>query len=157
MASSEFETLFRKSALQWTQADVLSARGAWNGCIQKAKKARNKDQQTGLSAARGYLTSNLRNAVRYRERREPNAQRTERRQTQAPTKRQETTQNRTEGAARTPQRSQKSTTASLDRAVNELVALPASLDSLRALGLLSRLDVQDGAHWHNAMRPSWPS
>ena len=145
MASPEFETLFGKSALQWTQADVLSARGVWNGCIQKAKKARNKDQQTNLSAARGYLTSNLRNAVRYGERREQNAQRTERRQTQAPQQRQETTQNRTEGAARTRQQSPKPTTASLDRAVNELVALPASLDSLRALGLLSRLDVQDSA------------
>ena len=57
MASPEFETLFGKSALQWTRADVLSARGVWNSCIQKAKKARNKDQQTGLSTACGRIDS----------------------------------------------------------------------------------------------------
>ncbi|MGB5763070.1 MAG: hypothetical protein WBM58_11030 [Sedimenticolaceae bacterium] len=145
MASPEFEALFGKVALQWTQADVLSARGVWNGCIQKAKKARNKAQQTALSTARGYLTSNLRNAVRYGERREQNAQRMEQMQTQAPQQRQATTQTHAETAARAPQRSPKSATTSLDRAVNELVAQPASLESLRALGLLSRLDVHDSA------------
>ena len=69
MAQPAFAELFGKPAVEWTQADVASARATWNGCIQKAKKARDRDQQKLLQDARRYLTGNLRGVARYQERR----------------------------------------------------------------------------------------
>ncbi len=67
--------LFGKPALDWTQADVQASRPIWNGCIQRAKKARDGDLRNLLQTTRNYFTNNLRNVARYRDRREARATR----------------------------------------------------------------------------------
>jgi len=144
MSAPEFEALFGKAALDWTQADVLSARSAWNGCIQKAKKSRDNAQRNLLQNARRFLTSNLRDVARYQERREKVA-----------------AQNRPKVAEQMGQQAaiQEAQTAKVSEAevvppepvsapglkagVDELIAAPASVEGLIALGSLSHLDVSD--------------
>lgn len=149
MSETEFEVLFGKPALDWTQADVQFARSAWNGCIQQAKKARDNDQRTLLQKTRGYLTTNLRNAARYQERRGERVTRDPRREAQEAGRPDE---RRTNPAAEAPEaKTAPSVTVStpgLKAGVDALIAAPPSVEGLIALGSLSNLDISDA----NAMR-----
>ena len=142
MSKPEFETLFGKPALDWTQADVQSARSAWNGCIQQAKKARDNDLRNLLQDARGYLTTNLRNASRYQERRAQRVTRDPRRQA----KQERRPEEQLDAQAARAQQTQGVPSApishpGLKAGVDELLAAPPSVEGLIALGSLSNLDI----------------
>jgi hypothetical protein len=145
MASPDFEALFGRPALAWTQADVVAARGAWNGCIQAAKRARDKALQTSLSLSRQYLTGNLRNALRYRDRRAPEPERRQAQETQTTGPDRGQADRRAARPAATDVSGQAAQARQIDAAVSQLVALPPSVESLQALGLLSALDADDRA------------
>lgn len=144
MSKPEFKALFGKPALDWTQADVESARSVWNGCIQQAKKARDNDLRNLLQNSRGYLTTNLRNVARYQERRGERVTRdTQREANQArrPDGRQGT---QTAGAPETKAAPTAPVSApGLKAGVDELLAAPPSTEGLIALGSLSNLDIND--------------
>lgn len=152
MASEAFAALFGKPALEWSEQDVLSARGHWNGCIQMARKARDDDRTATLSAARRYVTSNLRNAVRYQERQANSAAKMVRRDTQtAQSGVEKTPTGRSAAADGIPDR-RRARPTSLERSVNALVSQPPSLESLLALGTLSRLDFANTARLNELQR-----
>jgi len=130
ISTDAFTALFGKAAIEWTNADVLAARGIWNGCIQEAKKARDKEQQASLQTSRKYLTDNLRNTVRYRERQE---------QKNARELRPEVAQQ----SRQAQQRQQIARPSGLTAGVDQLLTAPASLESLFVLGSLSNLDSTD--------------
>lgn len=141
MSTPEFEALFAKPALDWTQADVLSARTIWNGCIQQAKKTRNQEQRNLLQNARRYLTTNLRNVVRYQERREEKVARD-----QQHVARQERRQaERVDARAVKPRTSTPAAVSApgLKAGVDQLIAEPPSTEGLIALGSLSSLNTDD--------------
>lgn len=144
MSTPEFEALFGKAALDWTQADVLSARSVWNGCIQQAKKSRDNAQRNLLQNARRFLTSNLRDVVRYQERREEVAAQNppkavEQKGQQAEIQRDQIAS--AKEAKAVP--SEPVSAPGLKAGVDELIAAPASVEGLIALGSLSHLDVSD--------------
>ena len=142
MSKPEFETLFGKPALDWTQADVRSARSAWNGCIQQAKKARDNDLRNLLQHARGYLTTNLRNATRYQARRgervtrEPRRQAKQERRPEEQLDAQASKAQQTQGVPSVP-----ISHPGLKAGIDELLAVPPSVEGLIALGSLSNLDI----------------
>lgn len=140
MSTPEFDALFGKPALEWTQADVQSARTAWNACIQQAKKTRDNAQRNILQNARRFLTTNLRDAARYQERREEAV-------TQDP--KSATTQEgrRAQVAGASEARalpSQPVSAPGLKAGVDQLITAPESVEGLIALGSLSNLDIRDG-------------
>lgn len=148
MASPGFERLFGKPALEWTHEDVVAARGYWSGCIQAARKSRDRARQTALAEARRYLTANLRDAVNYRARRpaqasDPAAEATAqpRPQRQVPASSRPAPDRPASPAAAERQVLH----PGVDRALRELIAQPPSYEAFRALGALSRLDPADAA------------
>lgn len=152
MASKTFAALFGKPALEWSEQDVQSARRHWNGCIQMARKARDDDRLATLSTARRYLTSNLRNAVRYQERQANGAAKTVRRDAQTAQAGVEKTPAGRSAAADGSSDRRRATATSLERSVNALVSQPPSLESLLALGTLSRLDVANTVRLNELQR-----
>lgn len=150
MSETAFTDLFGKPALEWTQDDVASARSAWSGCIQQAKKARDNDRRNLLQDSRRFLTSNLRDLARHQEKQEsqsnrgrPVAQQQQIRQMQQETER------RLPPVQRTTEPSGEFSHPGLRRAVDVLLEVPPSLDGLIALGVLSRLDVADKGAMEN--------
>jgi len=146
MSKPEFEALFGKSVLDWTQADVQSARSAWNGCIQSAKKARDNDRRNLLQNVRRYLTSNLRDAVRYNERREERVAQAS--QTGAKQEQRRVEQLDSQAARARQAQAPSSVSSShpgLKAGVDQLLAAPPSVEGLIALGSLSNLDVGNAA------------
>ncbi|MEZ5585757.1 MAG: hypothetical protein R3E46_01670 [Sedimenticolaceae bacterium] len=140
MSAPEFEVLFGKPALEWTQADVLSARSAWNGCIQLAKKTRDNARRSILQTTRHFLTTNLRDATRYQERREEAV-------TQDPKSVATQEGRRAQVAGASEARALPSEPVSapgLQAGVDELIKAPESVEGLIALGSLSNLDIRDG-------------
>ena len=150
MAQPAFADLFGKPAVEWTQADVASARATWNGCIQKAKKARDRDQQKLLQDARRYLTSNLRGVARYQERR---GQRVTRDQAVEARQAREVAEREAARRAESPSRAAVPVhpvrSSALQREVDQLIKAPASVNTLIALGSLSRLDLNDAETMQN--------
>jgi hypothetical protein len=146
MAQPQFEALFAKPALQWTQSDVAAARTSWSGCIQQAKKARNQEQRALLQDTRRYLTSNLREVARYQERRPVTVAHDRERDARArpvPAERQDS---RAAPMAPPPVSAPEAaavSAAGLKAGVDELIATPPSVEALIALGSLSRLDTGD--------------
>lgn len=144
MAQPRFAALFGKPAVDWTQADVASARTTWSGCIQQAKKARDRSQQKLLQSTRRYLTSNLRDVARYQESRAQPVT-----QDQALRARQARAVAEREAAGDADKPSQAATptlpvsSPTLRREVDNLIKAPASVDTLIALGSLSRMDLND--------------
>lgn len=144
MSQPEFEALFGKPALDWTYADVQSARSVWNGCIQQAKKARDNDLRNLLQNARGYLTTNLRNAIRYQERRGERETRDPRTEAEQERRLEERQEDRAAKGQQTQMTASAPASApGLKAGVDELLAAPPSVEGLIALGSLSNLDVSD--------------
>lgn len=144
MSEPAFTDLFGKPALEWTQADVGSARSIWSGCIQLAKKSRDNERRSLLEDSRPYLTTNLRNLARSQERLATQSGQSHR------VAGQEQARERQQAAMRrAPQARQGVETAGalshpgLRAGVDELLKVPPSLDGLIALGSLSRLDISD--------------
>jgi len=146
MSKPEFEALYGKSVLDWTQADIQSARSAWNGCIQSAKKARDNDRRNLLQNVRRYLTSNLRDAVRYNERREERVAQA----SQTGAKQEQRRVEQLDSQAARARQAQAPSSASsshpgLKAGVDQLLTAPPSVEGLIALGSLSNLDVGNAA------------
>lgn len=144
MSEPAFEVLFGKPALDWTQADVQASRPIWNGCIQRAKKARDGDLRNLLQTTRNYFTNNLRNVARYRDRREARATRDSRIEAQQAA---ETTRRQTAtagaAAAKTQTTPAPNSAPGLRAGVDQLLAAPPSVEGLIALGSLSNVDTGD--------------
>ena len=146
MQEPEFQALFARSAMEWTQADIQSARTIWGSCIQQAKRDRDVEQRDLLQNSRRYLTSNLRDLVRYQERSAA--------QTSAQPPSQAAVQQQQAVAAR--QRDNPPVTTAPPDApphlapgvaagVKELLAAPPSAETLIVLGSLRNLDTGDTA------------
>lgn len=149
MATPEFEALFGKPAPEWTQADVLFARSAWNGCIQQAKKSRDNVQRNLLQNARRFLTTNLREVVRYQERRGETVTQNPPRVSEQKRQQAEIQKARIASASEAKAVSSESASApGLKAGVDELIAAPPSVEALITLGSLSNLDISDA----NAMQ-----
>ncbi len=143
MQHGDFQALFGKAALDWTQADIAAARGLWNGCIVAARKARDKALQKALTTSRNYLNRNLLNALRYQERSAARAEKARQRQAMIAQRQQEQARIRAARAAEREAMLQQQLTERIDVALTGLLAQPPSVQALRALTWLSTLDIDD--------------
>ncbi len=139
MSESSFADLFGKSALEWTQADVASARTAWGSCIQLAKKARDNERRSLLQDTRRYLTSNLRNLARHQEKHDVQSSNGQQQARQM----QQKAERRSSLAQRSSEPNGEFSHPGLRAGIDEMLKVPPSLEALISLGSLSRLDVSD--------------
>ena len=147
MLTPEFKNMFGMEPLDWSQADIASAKRHWNGCTKKARKSGDKQQHETLKKTRRFLAKHLRNVVRQQARR---GERVSPEQHQAA----ETTQPQSQPQLQPEKRDEKPESAidkpavevaapGLIYGVDELVGAPPSTEALIVLGTLSRLDVND--------------
>lgn len=134
MHGEAFNALFGKPVTQWHRADLEQAYRVWNGCIDDARKARDQAAIRELGGARRYLARNVRDLVRYQERRDDLQDERQRRP--------EASQSQVD--ARQTQARQAAMELR-NRHVDELLDAPADLDTLIALAAIAGLDVEDDA------------